>query len=239
MTDPKILPEIEIFRAVAPKSPALANSRVPIAAALVAAILYALVGHRLTPGLHVALKGSVVGILAIAAARLAIRREITGGWRLAAILAAGALGDMLLDVPGLFLLGGGSFAVGHLFAIAFYRRYRRAAGLSLWLGVAALVAWGAALPWLMIGGGAPGFAGVALYALLVSGMAATALLSGFPKCWTGLGAIAFLASDSLLIMRLGGHLAGGAAVHDVLVWSSYSLGQVGIFIGVAIGPARD
>jgi uncharacterized membrane protein YhhN len=105
------------------------------------------------------------------------------------------------------------------------------------MGAAALVGYGAAMPLLLMPAGAA-VAQVTLYSLLLCSMAAAALLSRFPRQWLAAGAILFVMSDTLLIMRLGGHLVGGAGLHGALVWYLYYLGQFGIFIGVAGAEGR-
>jgi uncharacterized membrane protein YhhN len=77
---------------------------------------------------------------------------------------------------------------------------------------------------------------VTLYAVLLCTMAAAALLSRYPRRWLVAGALLFVVSDTLLIMRMGGRLVGSDALHGALVWYSYYLGQLGIFVGVIRGP---
>ena len=61
----------------------------------------------------------------IGVAALAVIAASSRHWWLAAIMAAGALGDMLLELPGGLVPGGGAFAAGHVIAIIFYTRNRR------------------------------------------------------------------------------------------------------------------
>lgn len=193
-------------------------------ASLVAGLLYPLVDGGGASGM--AAKGAGVALLAAAA--------LAGGHRwLAAIMAAGALGDVLLELPGGLVAGGASFAGGHLLAIIFYTRNRRAApGPAARLAALALIVYGTAMPVLVMPVDAA-VGRVTLYSLLLCTMAAAALLSRFPRRWLAAGALLFVVSDTLLIMRLGGRVVGTVALHDALVWYGYYLGQLGIFIGVA------
>jgi uncharacterized membrane protein YhhN len=200
----------------------------PLFAALAAAIAVPLA----EPGWsHTLIKGVSVSMLALAALLLpAPNRDRL--W-LAGILALGSLGDVLLELPGLFIAGGASFAAGHMLAITFYRRNRvRPLGLpSL-----ALIGWGAVFPSLLLPAGERLLP--TLYALLLCTMAASALASRFPRPLLGLGALLFVVSDTLLIMRLGGHMIGPAFLHGLAVWGSYWAAQALIFAGIATSISR-
>ena len=81
---------------------------------------------ELPPPAMIAVKGAGVGLLAIAAA---CARASPDGWLLAAVLALGAAGDVLLEID--FAAGAAAFAAGHVVAIMLYLRNRRAgAGLA-------------------------------------------------------------------------------------------------------------
>ena len=181
----------------------------------------------------VAAKGAGVTLLALAALAL---RAPGGGW-LAAIMAAGALGDVLLEIPGLFIAGAGSFAAGHIIAMIFYARRRRPSGAPLRLGAAALILFGLIMPPLLQPRLLP--VGVAmLYAVLLCGMAASLWLSRLPRiaAW---GALLFVASDTLIVARLAGHSLGGPTLSGAAVWLSYLAGQAMIWLGVARGLISD
>jgi uncharacterized membrane protein YhhN len=198
---------------------------------LAAGLLYPLVEGRFGPVADIFAKGA--GVAALALAALAGNRL----W-LAAIMAAGAAGDVLLELPGGLIIGGGAFAAGHAIAIVYYSRNRRPAlSRSDWLTAAALVGYGAVMPALVMPTGAA-VGQITLYSILLCGMAAAASLSRFPRQWLALGALLFVISDTLLIMRLGGRLIGGAVLHGALVWYFYYLGQFGIFVGVAGAAGR-
>ena len=220
-----------------PASPARSRFTDPgrglIAMSLLAGLAYPFADTALPLVGTVFIKGLSVGLLAVAAALLASPQR----WWLAAILGAGAIGDVLLDVPGLFLFGAGAFAIGHIVAMLFYvREGRRRTGIGERLAAAALVGWGLVMPSLVSPPGTP-IGGSMLYSVLLCGMAAALLLSRFSRTALA-GALLFVVSDTLLIMRLGGQLVGGEALHGVMVWFSYYGGQMLIFLGVSSGLAR-
>ena len=207
--------------------------RALVAASLLAGLAYPFADKGLPLGAVAAIKGLGVGLLAVAAMLL----PVAGRWWLAAIMAAGALGDVLLDIPGLFVIGAAAFAVGHATGIVFYLRHGNdRAGGPARLAAAALVGWGLAMPAFVSPPGTPTGL-LMLYSVLLCGMAAALLLSRFSRVAVA-GALLFVVSDTLLIMRLGGNLVGGAAVHGLLVWFSYYAGQLLIFLGIANGLAR-
>lgn len=209
-----------------------ARSRWLLAISIAAGLLYPVIDGRFGAVVDIAAKGLGVGALALAAALVPGRR-----W-LAAIMAAGAIGDMLLEIPGLFIAGAGAFAVGHIIAMVFYTRNRRG-GVPMIdrLTALGLIGYGLAMPSLVMPAGAA-VGTLMIYSVLLCGMAAAALLSRFPSQWTALGAILFVVSDTLLVMRMGGRLVGGNTLHGLMVWYFYYLGQLGIFVGVSRGPVR-
>jgi uncharacterized membrane protein YhhN len=202
-----------------------------LAVSIIAGLVYPMVEGRFGGLTDIAAKGICVAALALVAA-------MARHWWLAAIMAAGALGDVLLELPGGLIPGGAAFAAGHVIAIGLYRRARDADASALRAGLAAaLVVYGAMMPWAVLPAGSQ-LAMVTIYALLLCTMAAAAVLSHYPRRWLVGGALLFVASDTLLIMRLGDRLLGSAALHGALVWYSYYLGQLGIFLGVVRGPRR-
>lgn len=140
-------------------------------------------------------KGLCVGLLALWVWHHAPGRD---GMMLAVVLGFGALGDMLIDAIGL-IEGAVAFAVGHVIAILLYRRHRRArltgsqAALSYAVAPLTVIA-----SWAMTRD-----LGVAFYAALLGTMAGLAWSSRFPRYWTGLGAMAFVASDLAIFARIG------------------------------------
>ncbi len=211
-------------------------ARVVLAAAIIGGVSYLAADYLpLTVAVGLAWKGSGVALLALYAA---LRARSLDGWLLAAVMAFGAAGDVLLGAAG-FVVGGGAFLLGHLVAIWLYLRNRRP-GLSRsdWVSGLLLVPVTVIAAWLLPADRA-GAVGVAAYALGLSAMAATAGLSRFPRSWVALGALMFLASD-LLIFARAGPLAGQAtALVGFLVWSLYFAGQALICLGVTRTLAAD
>ena len=204
--------------------------RIVLIASLLAGIGYAVFGTTLAPVTAVIVKGSGVGLLALAALLLASPQR----WWLAAIMAAGALGDVLIALPNGFYAGAGAFAVGHVIALIFYFRQRqdRSPAIEV-LAAMAIVGWGLVMPGLVSPPGTP-VGALMLYSVLLCGMAAALLRSRFSRVAV-LGALLFIASDTLLIMRLGGRVVGDATLHGLLVWCGYYFGQLLIFAGVTAG----
>jgi uncharacterized membrane protein YhhN len=176
----------------------------------------------LPPAAMIAVKGSAVGLLALAAA---LRARTANGGLLAALLALGATGDVLIEID--LAAGAAAFAGGHVVAIALYLRNRRAARPPDWAIAALLPVLAALLPALLLRG-RPEAMPFTLYALLLGTMAATAWLSRFPRL-VALGASLFLASDMLIALRM----AGGVAELSLAIWLLYYLGQLMIFLGVS------
>ena len=209
-------------------------ARLVLATAVVAGVSYLAADHLpLTVFAGLAWKGAGVGLLAVYAALCARSLD---GWLLAAVMTLGAAGDVLLGAAG-FVVGGGAFLLGHLVAIWLYLRNRRP-GLSGsdWVSGLVLIPATVTAAYLLPADRA-GALGVAVYALGLSAMAASAGLSRFPRGRVALGALMFLASD-LLIFARAGPLAGQAWV-GVFVWSLYFAGQALICVGVTRTLAAD
>lgn len=172
-------------------------------------------GSRLAldPVLLIIWKGAGVGLLALWAA---MRARSLDGRLLAAVMALGAAGDVLLEAVSLEA-GAVAFLAGHLVAIALYARNREAG--ARWLALLAIpivVAIAAALP--ADRAAAPG---IALYSAGLATMAAFALMSRFRSA--AVGAWLFVASDLLIFVRLGP--LGGSSVPGLLIWPLYFAGQ--------------
>jgi uncharacterized membrane protein YhhN len=166
----------------------------------------------------IAWKAYGVGLLA---AWAAVQRR----WWLTAILAFGALGDVLIEVAGL-APGGAAFAAGHVAAILFYMANRRPRPS----GSQRLLGWLIAPVTLLIAWSLTHDRGVALYAALLGAMAGCAWLSRCSRYRVGLGATLFVASDLLLFAEFGP--LAGSPVPRLLVWPLYFAGQAMIAWGV-------
>lgn len=171
-------------------------------------------------------KGAGVGLLAVYAA---LKARSADGWLLAAVMALGTLGDVLLVTSGL-TIGALAFLAGHVTAIVLYARNRRRASPLVFLAATALipVVTGVAFHLPADRAGAPG---IALYSLGLSTMAASALLSRFPRGQVGLGALMFVVSDLLIFAR--GGLVPATFATGLAVWGLYYLGQLLICLGVS------
>jgi uncharacterized membrane protein YhhN len=203
-------------------------AKLALAAALAAGVSYLAADHlALSQTVSLAWKGSGVGLLAVYAAL--VTRSLDG-WLLAAVMALGAAGDVLLGAAG-FVVGGVVFLLGHLVAIGLYLRNRRAELTRLDLRMAMAFVPLIALAAFLLPADRAGAGGVTVYAAGLGAMAASAWISRFPRRWVALGALMFVASD-LLIFARGGPLAGQAWV-GVFVWSLYFAGQALICTGVA------
>lgn len=162
-------------------------------------------------------------------------------------LTLGALGDFLLgvrhlgslDAEKLFLFGLGAFLVGHLVYIVMFRSdwalHSRKFGPARLLGVlVVLIALGSLLVLLRNSLG-PLLIPVVLYALVLAAMAISALLADLGNSLAAIGALCFVASDAMLAI---GKFHGALAAHDPVIWVTYYLAQLFIFLGVAKASTR-
>jgi uncharacterized membrane protein YhhN len=166
---------------------------------------------------------------------------------LAIALAFGALGDLFLgvrrigslDAEKLFLFGLGSFLAGHLVYIAMFRRYPASKDSrerkpflksTQALGIAViLIALTVVLSVLRNSLG-PLLIPVVAYAIVLAGMAISAQLAQLGNSLAAIGALCFVASDAMLaIQKFGGPFIGSGP----LIWITYYLAQLLIFLGVA------
>ena len=199
-----------------------------LAAAIAAASSYVVGWFLPIPDwLNVVWKGSGVALLALYAALNATRFD---GWLLVAVLAFGALGDMLLETHGL-VVGALAFLAGHLTAIGLYLKNRRARlGGVDWL-VAGAIVLGVTTTAFLLPPDRAGAPSVALYALGLSAMAAAAWLSRFPRALVAAGALMFAVSDLLIFLRTG-RPALDILPMGLAVWGLYFAGQALIVVGV-------
>lgn len=180
----------------------------------------------LPPAWDLAWKGTGVGFLAVFAA---LRAQSLDGWLLAAVMALGMAGDVLLGVD--FIVGALAFLAGHLVAIGLYLRNRRPALTRSQLLLAILLVPGCVAMAFLLPTDRAQAPGIALYATGLSAMAACAWISRFPRYWTGLGAVMFVVSDLLIFARMG-RIEPSFAV-GLAVWGLYFAGQVMICLGVS------
>lgn len=174
----------------------------------------------------IAWKGAGVALLALWAAANATSRD---GWWIAAILAFGALGDVLIDTWGL-IPGAAAFVSGHILAILFFWHHRRASLTPSQRLLGALLAPMTVLvSWLLVPDEQNAL-GIAIYAAFLGLMAAMAWTSRFSRYTVGIGAVLFVVSDWFIFARLGG--AVDPDIARMLIWPIYFAGQALIARGV-------
>jgi len=181
---------------------------------------------HLPQGAELTWKGLGVGLLAVYAA---LQARSLDGWLLVAVMAFGALGDVLLGAAGL-TVGALAFLAGHLLAIGLYLRNRRPTLSRSQLALAIVIVPATVIIAFLLPADRTGAPGVALYSLGLSLMAATAWTSRFHRFRVGIGAMMFVVSD-LLIFARAGPLPDSFAV-GLAVWGLYYFGQLLICVGV-------
>ena len=201
-----------------------------VASILVGVSYVAAWGLHLPQAAELTWKGLGVGLLAVYAA---LRARDLDGWLLTAVMAFGALGDVLLGAAGL-TVGAIAFLIGHLLAIGLYLRNRRQALSRSQLALAVVIVPGTVIIAYLLPADRAGAPGVALYSLGLSLMAAMAWTSRFHRFRVGIGAVMFVVSD-LLIFGRAGPLPDSFAV-GLAVWGLYYFGQLLICVGVVQGP---
>lgn len=210
---------------------ALAEKRPWLLASLLAGISYYFVRDGQIPGLYLmAWKGAGVALLALYALA---RHKGADSRQIAAVMAFGALGDVLIEL--VLEWGAVAFLIGHLIAIHLYWRHRRAR-LSPSQKLAG-IAFAALIPAIsfMLPADRAAAPGVALYALGLGVMTAAAWTSSFPRYRVGLGAVMFAVSDLLIFARIGP--MAQSPLPNLLIWPLYYFGQFLICTGV-VGELR-
>lgn len=208
---------------------ALVDHRPWLFAGIVMAVAFWLLSDARIGGVFIiALKGASVA--ALAAYALA-RSRASAARAIAAIMAIGAAGDIGMEL--FVTVGAAFFLLGHLVAIALYRRNARPNPTgSQFAAAAALVLGVPVIGWLLTGE-----IPVAIYALALGTMAGSAWLSRFSRYHVGVGALLFVASDLLIFARLGGAL--DQSMTEWLVWPLYYAGQFLICTGVIQTVRKD
>ncbi len=170
-------------------------------------------------------KGTGVGFLAL---WCAMQARSFDGWLIAAVMAFGALGDVLLETSGM-IVGAVPFVVGHVLAVVLYARNLRVSVtfsqrlLSIVVvPISIFIARNFVSPKDEIS--------IAIYTAFVAVMAATAWASRFPRYRVGIGAMMFLVSDLLIFAKMGP--LASSAIPGLLIWPLYFAGQALIAYGV-------
>lgn len=205
---------------------ALNEKRPLLLASIAAAIAFYWFRDAAIPEMFlVALKGSAVALLAIYAY---LRHAHSDARVLTWMLGLGALGDVAIEYD--FTIGGLCFFLAHIFGLNLFLRHRRQSLTSSQKGAAvALLVLTPLIAWTLPADRAAA-SGVALYALTLGGMAASAWVSTFPRYRVGLGAVLFVASDLLIFAELGP--LAESPIPYLAIWPLYYLGQFLICIGV-------
>lgn len=212
---------------------ALVEHRPFLLLSIAAAIAYYLMADGPVPGVtQMLVKGAGVGLLAAYALR---RHAGTDGRLLALVMGLAAFGDIAMELD--YTVGGAIFFASHCAAMALYLRHRRAGMTpSQTLFAAALLLLTPLIAWLLVAGNADALQ-IAIYALVVGGMAGLAWTSSFPRYRVGLGAVLFVISDLLIFARMG--IWSASPVPGLLVWPTYYIGQFLIATGVIQALRRD
>lgn len=160
-------------------------------------------------------KGAGVALLALWARGKAVNSD---GRMIGAVLALGALGDVLLELQGM-AAGGLAFLAGHFLASYLYLRNSRVLAAP-W--IASPIAMGVALlAWWVFKGGYQ-VELLAFYVFGLSLMTASAMLSRLGTL-VALGALLFFVSDWLIFLAEGRMIL--PLVPKLLVWPAYFIGQ--------------
>jgi len=185
----------------------------------------------LQPALDIAWKVAGVGLLAV---WCALHARSADGWLIAAVMAFGAIGDMLIEWR--LEAGAAAFIVGHVIAMGLYfRNWRPRISFSQRLLAALVVPASVFIAATIV---PPDImTRIAIYTFFVGGMAASAWTSRFPRYRAGIGAMMFLASDLLIFARMGA--LSGSLLPDLLIWPLYFAGQVLIAYGVVRTLSTD
>lgn len=208
---------------------ALAEKRPLLLASVAAALAFYYLRWGPWPELYlIPLKGAAVGLLAV---YLWVRHSGPDARLMAWAFGAASLGDMALEIAFDRTIGGLLFFAYHVMAMGVYLRNRRPSLTPSQKGaVVAMLLLTPIIAWIMPDDRAQA-PNLALYALALGAMAASAWASVFPRYRVGAGAVLFLFSDLLVFAELGP--LQGSVVPQIMVWPIYYLGQFLIATGIA------
>jgi hypothetical protein len=207
---------------------ALAEKRPLLLASFGAALAFYYLRWGPWPELYlIPVKGAAVGLLAV---YLWQRHSSPDARLMAWAFGAAALGDMALEIAFDRTIGGLLFFAYHVMAMGVYLRNRRPSPSSTQKGAAvAMLLLTPAIAWFMPADRAEA-PNLALYALALGAMAASAWTSSFPRYRVGAGAALFLVADLLTFSQTGPLQA--SLVPEIMAWPIYYLGQFLIATGV-------
>jgi len=204
--------------------------------AVCAAIFLAFVVDSSLPGTRFAVvfKVASIALLALIAGMWSDRSKL-----LIAALGLSAVGDFFLGVrrlgvlgpEKLFLLGLMSFLIAHLFYVVLFVKARtRSVHAGRKMACVLVVAVAATSLGVLWPGLGPMRVSVLAYSLVLTAMAVSAQWSRYPAM-VAVGALSFVASDTMLAMSIFGHPFAGS---HLLVWVTYYAAQALIVAGVAL-----
>lgn len=205
---------------------ALVERRPWLLGSLVAAIAYYVLRDGEIGGLYlIGWKGAATAFLAIYAL---LRHSGTDGRLLAGALAVSAAADMTLELyPGIAVL---IFFAAHLFALALFLRNLRPHPTASQKGAAvALLLLTPLIAWLFAAGRSDAWT-LAVYALLLGGVAGAGWMSRFSRYHAGAGVVLLLCGKLIEIAGIG--VLRDSAVPAMLAWPLYYAGQFMICTGV-------
>lgn len=150
------------------------------------------------------------------------------------------LGDLFMDLDGMFPAGMGAFALAHICFITLFvqrgaidalresfggkQRWRALLAVLYVLGALAVIAWA----W--SGFQPPAIRpAIPIYALLLAGTASTAMAL---DTRAGIGAALFVVSDAFIALGEAGRMDDGATWHRLLIMGLYAIGILLIAAGV-------
>ena len=173
-------------------------------------------------------------IKTLSIALLALIAFRNNAYLLGLALLLGSLGDLLLALPFvLFVYGLAAFLVGHLVYITLWVRHWKNP-LELTFNQKLIMSLLFFFTLFMLNYLLPLEGGltipVAVYMIVITAMAMTAVIAGFSCNWIFIGAILFVISDTLIALGRFKHLFTGLT-SGFLVWSTYYLAQYLITLG--------
>ncbi|MGH1561497.1 lysoplasmalogenase [Mumia sp. DW29H23] len=151
---------------------------------------------------------------------------------LVAALLLSWVGDVALEVDGLFVLGMAGFGAAHVCYVTWFVRHGALGGLKQrwWALVVGVVAWGATIAtlWGPLGEEEPALRiPIVVYSLLLT---ATAVTAFGVSLTAGVGGALFLLSDTLIALDLAG--LARPEPGDVWVMVTYLAGQLLLAVGI-------
>ncbi|WP_262848076.1 lysoplasmalogenase [Mumia quercus] len=187
---------------------------------------------------HVALVGLDAGPVesvtkALLVPALAVWVVAVGGPRLlVAALFFSWIGDVALEIDGLFLLGMAGFALAHVCFVTWFVRNGALEGLRRrwWVVLVGLAAWGVTIAslWGPLGEEEPGLrAPILVYSLLLT---ATAVTAFGVSVVAGVGGALFLLSDTLIALDIAG--MSRPEPGGVWVMVTYLVAQLLLAVGI-------